>query len=173
MSCLRKGPSPIYVKSGKLGPWSGAMKRSSQNLPKTLAPCGLDCALCPDYKDYQDGFSITSERMRALLRQHRFAARVATEHARFDLREFKKGLDWFARQKNLCTGCLKGPKPTRSALLPGCDPGCPIRACAGDRGIQVCSACPDFPCFRSCYSRRGLANLRRRFDRRHSGNVHS
>jgi len=149
------------------------MKRSSQNLPKTLAPCGLDCALCPDYNDYQDGFSITSERMRALLRQHRFAARVATEHARFDLREFKKGLDWFARQKNLCTGCLRGPKPTRSALLPGCDPGCPIRACAGDRGIQVCSACPDFPCFRSCYSRRGLANLRRGFDRRHSGNVHS
>lgn len=159
------------MKSGKLGPWSGAMKRSSQNLPKTLAPCGLDCALCPDYKDYQDGFSLTAERMRALLRQHRFAARVATEHGRFDLREFKKGLDWFARQKNLCAGCLRGPKPTRSVLLPGCDPACPIRACAGGRGVRVCSACPDFPCFRSYYSRRGLAKLRREFDRRHPSNA--
>ena len=127
--------------------------------------------MCPDYKHYQDGFSLTAERMRALLRQHRFAARVATEHGRFDLHEFKKGLDWFAGQKNLCTGCLSGPKPTRSVLLPGCDPGCPIRPCAGRRGVQVCSACPDFPCFRSYYSRRGLARLRRESDRRRPGNA--
>jgi len=166
-----KRPESYICEVRKLGPWSGAMKRSSQNLPKTLAPCGLDCALCPDYKDYQDGFSLTAERMRALLRQHRFAARVATEHGRFDLREFKKGLDWFARQKNLCAGCLRGPKPTRSVLLPGCDSACPIRACAGGRGVRVCSACPDFPCFRSYYSRRGLAKLRREFDRRHPSNV--
>jgi len=127
--------------------------------------------LCPDYKDYQDGFSLTAERMRALLRQHRFAARVASEHGRFDIHVFKKGLDWFARQKNLCTGCIRGPKRTRSALLPGCDPACPIRACAGGHGVHICSACPDFPCFRSYYSRRGLASLRRGFDRRHLGNV--
>jgi len=166
-----KNPSPIYTKSEKLDPWSVAMKRGGQTLSETLAPCGLDCALCPDYKDYQDGFSLTAERMRALLRQHRFAARVTSEHGNFDIREFKKGLDWFARQKNLCTGCMRGPKPTRSALLPGCDPACPIRACAGAREIQVCSACPKFACFRSYYSRRGLANLRRGFDRRHLSNA--
>jgi len=159
------------MKSRKRSPRSEAMKRSAQTLPETLAPCGLDCALCPDYKDYADGFSLTAERMRVLLRQHRFAVTVATEHGKFDLREFKKGLDWFARQKNLCAGCHRGPKPTRSALLPGCDPGCPIRACARGRQIQVCSACPNFPCFRSYYSPRGLANLRRWFDRRRPRNA--
>jgi hypothetical protein len=135
-------------------------------MPETLAPCGLDCAFCPDYKDYRNGFSSTAKKMQALLRQHRFAAKTATEHGKFDVDEFKKGLDWFTRQRNLCRGCLGGPKPTGSVLLPGCDPGCPIRVCARGRGIQACSVCPDFPCFRSNYSPRGLANLRRGLDSR-------
>jgi hypothetical protein len=143
-----------------------AMKRTTQSLADTLAPCGLDCASCPDYKDYGDGFSQTSERLRTLLRLHRFASMVATEHGEFDLREFMKGLEWFALQKNLCAGCLRGPKPTGSNLLPGCDPRCPIRACAHERGITICSVCSDFPCFRSTYSPRGLANIRRGFDNR-------
>ena len=156
---------------GRPGSWSGVMKRSDSRIqPETVAPCGLDCALCPDYRGYPNGFSVTAERMQVLLRQHRFAARVAIEHGRFDLHEFKKGLGWFARQKNMCTGCFRRPKPTRSVLLPGCDSACPIRTCAGEHGIRVCSACPDFPCFRSNYSRRGLANLRRGLHRKLLGN---
>jgi hypothetical protein len=156
---------------GRSSPWSGLMKRSDPHIqPESMAPCGLDCALCPDYKGYPRGFSVTAERMRVLLRQHRFAAKVATEHGKFDLHEFSKGLAWFTRQKNMCTGCSRRPMPTRSVLLPGCDLACPIRTCADDRGIRVCSACPDFPCFRSQYSRRGLAHLRRGLDRKLPGN---
>jgi hypothetical protein len=168
---LQQSSRVLCTKSERPSPWFAAMKRGTQTLPETLAPCGLVCALCPDYKDYPDGFSMTAERMRALLRQHLFAAKVATEHGKFDLREFKKGLDWFARQKNQCKGCTTGPKRTLSTLLPGCDPECPIRACARGRRIMVCFVCPDFPCFRSYYSPRGLANLRRGLKRRHHRNA--
>lgn len=143
-----------------------AKKGTTQSLPDTLAPCGLDCASCPDYKNYEDGFSQTAERLLALLGLRGFASAVATKHGEFDLGEFMKGLEWFALQRNLCEGCLRGPKPTGSVLLPGCDSGCPIRECAREREIRVCSACSDFPCFRSDYSPRGLANLREGYDSR-------
>ena len=45
--------------------------------------------------------------------------------------EFLEGLTG-----DVCPGCRAG----------GGDPGCKIRICARDRGVELCNRCADFPC---------------------------
>lgn len=128
-------------------------------IPDWLAPCGRDCERCPDYQGFTQGFAETARRLLQLLEQFPFSSDVVRESGGFDFEQFKSGLTWFAGQPNLCRGCASGPYVTSSELLPGCDPGCPIRACAREKNITLCTFCNAFPCQHSGYSRRGLEAL--------------
>lgn len=132
-----------------------------EEIPTELAPCGLLCLNCPDYMRYPQGFSKTAERMLELLKRHPYSAGCAEKHAKVNPDEFKKALRWFAAQKNLCGGCKAGPIKSSSPLLPGCDPSCPIRTCAKERGVSLCAFCESFPCQHSRHSPKGLRNLMR------------
>lgn len=128
-------------------------------IPDWLAPCGRDCERCPDYQGFTQGFAQTSSRLLRLLENYPFSSDVARETGGFDFAQFMLGLTWFAGQINLCGGCASGPCVTSSRLLPGCDPGCPIRVCAHEKNITLCAFCDAFPCQHSGYSRRGLESL--------------
>ncbi len=52
--------------------------------------------------------------------------------------DFRGTLDFLGAAS--CPGCRKG------ALQGCCIPGCPVPACAGERGVDFCGECPDFPC---------------------------
>lgn len=128
-------------------------------VPDWLAPCGRDCVQCPDYEGFPQGFAQTAQRLLQLLVEFPFSLDVARQHGGFDIDQFKSGLHWFAGQSNLCRGCAPGPCLSSSKLLPGCDSGCPIRACAREKSIALCAFCELFPCEHSAYSQRGMANL--------------
>ena len=130
-------------------------------IPDFLAPCGIDCRLCLDYKDFVDGLAQTAGRLIHLFEYYPFLTKTIQKFEKFDLKEFRKGLGWLAKQKNLCKGCRKGSLQCDSILLPGCDRNCPIRTCVQKREIELCVFCKDFPCPKSSYSKRGLPNLKR------------
>ena len=88
---------------------------------KLLALCGIDCLECPAY--------------------------LATQNNDDQLRE-KTAAQWSAmfkaqiRPQDInCDGCL-GPGPRRFAHCHQCQ----IRACALERGLANCAACPEYAC---------------------------
>ena len=128
-------------------------------VPEVIAPCGLDCRVCPDYEGYHEGLASTAARLRFLLQHHSIGAEACEQCGLPSFEDLMRGLTWMTEQENTCRGCAAGPGLTSSKLLPGCDPSCPIRTCARTREIRLCGFCPSFPCDRSHYSERGLANL--------------
>ena len=132
---------------------------TSHLLPCWLAPCGRDCEQCPDYSGFTQGFAKTARRMLSLFKGYPFSTGVARDTAGLDIDNLCHALRWFADQENQCSGCARGQCATTSRLLPGCDPGCPIRLCARSKDVGLCVFCRSFPCEHSGYSRHGLANL--------------
>jgi hypothetical protein len=96
--------------------------------------CGLYCGRCVFYVDgkireasqslwsHLRGLEIYAERM-----GEGFPALRAYQ-------EFEDVLGWFASQD--CPGCRRG----------GGVQGCSIRACCGEKGLELCSHCDRFPC---------------------------
>jgi len=131
------------------------------SIPSQIAPCGIDCRLCPDYKHFPYGFSNASSRLRFLIERFSYSIEIARKEGKFSTDEFINGLKWFSEQKNTCEGCLDSPSPSDSPLLLGCDQSCPTRRCATENNVQLCVLCDEFPCEHSSYSEKGLKNLER------------
>jgi len=135
--------------------------RMKMKIPNNIAPCGINCRLCPDYEHFPYGFSELSSRLFLLIKRFSYSIEIARKEGKFSTDDFINCLKWFSEQKNTCNGCLETPSQSDSPLLPGCDPNCPIRKCANEKNVQLCAFCEHFPCEHSSYSERGLSNLER------------
>jgi hypothetical protein len=93
-----------------------------------VAYCGLYCGLC-------------AERTRIPERAAALQQAMAEEGWPFwgptfpDFVEFWRFLEQLGTNGG-CPGCRAG----------GGNPQCPIRICARERGVELCSQCPDLPC---------------------------
>ena len=97
---------------------------------KHVTYCGLYCKLCAN-------LARIPQQAKAL--RDTFGKTGWPDYGEAYVPEFKafwKGLEHFSKLDEICPGCRGG-----------CGfPECPIRACAVERGLEVCSACADFPC---------------------------
>ncbi len=95
--------------------------------------CGLYCGLCASRRRIPD----EARRLRDSLHAEGYDLGYVDDP---DLRErlpaFWETLAVLAERP--CSGCRAG----------GGDPTCPMRVCAQERGLDVCSACEAFPCQR-------------------------
>lgn len=96
-----------------------------------VAYCGLCCGLCASRRRIPRQAAALREALR----------REGYDRGYFDIPGLEQLFPTFWEGLNLladrpCAGCREG----------GGYSACPIRACARDRDITVCSACSDFPC---------------------------
>ncbi|MBU1040761.1 MAG: DUF3795 domain-containing protein [Proteobacteria bacterium] len=109
---------------------------TEREFTRLVAPCGLFCGGCLAFA----GGPIRSHaRALADLLGPNFAAYAerlsAMDPALCEYPQFARVLEFLAR--GTCRGCREG----------GCLLGnCGVRACALERGVNVCGLCPDFPC---------------------------
>jgi hypothetical protein len=98
---------------------------------KYVTYCGLYCRLCAN-------MARIPKQARAL---RETLTKEGYEHFGKDEIEgfepFWKALERFGQMDKTCAGCRSGECG---------DPRCEIRKCAKAKGVEVCSACPDFPC---------------------------
>jgi hypothetical protein len=94
--------------------------RRDVSMTGTIAFCGLDCANC-------EGYQMTQANDLDALKN--LAAKWAVEYNAPNM-----GI-----QDVTCDGC-RGPR------LGGYCHTCPVRACAAQRGVETCAACPDYAC---------------------------
>ena len=86
-----------------------------------IAACGLDCAQCEAYQATQADDLLALEAIAEKWRQEYNAPGLTADTL-------------------LCDGCMaEGRKIGHCAE-------CRIRACAVERGLANCAACPDYPC---------------------------
>lgn len=101
-----------------------------------LAPCGLDCSRCADYREGE--ISALSTRLRELLGNYRrlaaMKAGVKPEFAHYD--QFVALLDAFSAAA--CSGC-RGDHIT-------CPLDCAAKTCHKDNGVDFCFQCGRYPC---------------------------
>ncbi|MBN2383489.1 DUF3795 domain-containing protein [bacterium] len=92
--------------------------------------CGLYCRLCST----KSRIPRTSTMLRNTLDQEgwlNFGEYVIPE-----FKSFWSGLEKLAGFETDCPDCRGGCG----------DPGCTIRKCATERGVELCPLCPDYPC---------------------------
>jgi hypothetical protein len=103
-----------------------------------VAPCGLDCRKCLARKggDIQTLSAALGERLGEF---GRYAERFAGYDPAFGgYPQFRTLLDRLAA--GTCSGCRAG----------GCiHPGCAIRPCVLEKGVDFCYECAEFPCDRA------------------------
>jgi len=98
---------------------------------KYVTYCGLYCGLCANLARIPKQARTLQDTMQK--EGYEFFGKYAVEG--FD--SFWKALDHLSQLDRRHPGCRSG----------ACgDPECKIRACAKAKGIDVCSACRDFPC---------------------------
>jgi predicted nucleic acid binding AN1-type Zn finger protein len=86
-----------------------------------IAACGLDCAKC-------DAFIATQANDQAAL--EKLAEKWRVDYHSPDI----------TAANLLCDGCMAGGRTI------GYCKECKIRACAQERGLENCAACPDYAC---------------------------
>lgn len=106
-----------------------------EQMLRDIAACGLVCRSCTEYnagpiaehaqalERWLEGFDAFAERFSA------FQPRLAQFPA------FRDVLTMLAHGR--CSGCRVGD---------GCMPGCAVRACTRERGLDFCAECAEFPC---------------------------
>jgi hypothetical protein len=101
--------------------------KAFQNVKDQIGFCGIWCGSCV----------VGNGTLRELTRRYKelINAYSLKEWAPkdFDFDEFFKGLESIQKMP-LCAGCLKG----------GGRDDCEMRACASDKGLQVCTSCQEF-----------------------------
>lgn len=105
---------------------------------RLVAYCGLNCGECPTYKGRY--FRMLAEELEELIKANHHPEWVP-EYGRidFDYDEFLNGLTYYSKVES---GCFN-VEPCKG----GCQvPGCPIKPCAKERGVEVCFECDEFPC---------------------------
>ncbi len=86
-----------------------------------IAACGLDCSICEAYVATQANDQAALERIAAKWRVDFKAPGITAENI-------------------LCDGCMAGGRTIGHCAE------CGIRLCALERGVENCSACPDYGC---------------------------
>lgn len=99
---------------------------------KHVTYCGLYCRLCANFARIPRQASALRDTMR------RDGWEDYGPHVLPGFKEFWAALGRLSRLDRTCPGCRGGCGP----------PHCEIRPCARERGVEVCSACEDFPCAR-------------------------
>ncbi|HOI70404.1 MAG: DUF3795 domain-containing protein [Methanothrix sp.] len=95
-----------------------------------VGPCGIVCGFCPLGSG---AVAETAERARGFLEGCNipdWAPLVSEEGCGIDWHQVVEGLEWMRRYA-LCPGCESGGGP----------PDCPIRVCAREKGLDLCSFC--------------------------------
>ena len=105
-----------------------------------LTCCGLYGGQCARYRGYT-AFRRAASILAEVCDAHGFVHWMPEAATEFDYMEFRKGLDFFARDDTwfVCNNCCKGGG--------GGPPGC-VRECCQEHGVDVCFECGEFPCAR-------------------------
>lgn len=107
-----------------------------QQVLKCLAPCGLDCSRCSEYKDGEIK-ELSADLLQALGNYGRLAkmkSQINPAFANFD--DFKEILSNFSKAS--CGGC-------RSDRC-FCPTGCEAKTCHKEKEVDFCFECNEFPC---------------------------
>ena len=105
---------------------------------RLVAYCGLNCGECGTYKG--KFFRMLARELKELIEAHDHRDWVSKFGGiDFDYEEFLKGLTYYTK---LESGCFN-ENPCKG----GCQvPGCMIKPCAKERGVEICFECDEFPC---------------------------
>jgi len=93
----------------------------TEDTEKKIAACGLDCAQCDAYKATQANDEAALEALAKKWRIEYNSPNIKAENI-------------------LCDGCLGEGRTI------GYCQECKIRACAFERGLENCAACPEYSC---------------------------
>lgn len=93
---------------------------------ETVAYCGLSCATCPIHAATMQEDSEEQARMRAGI------VRLCRE---------RYGINYTLEDITDCDGCR-----TEGGRLFASSRSCSIRKCAGERKLDTCAYCPEYPC---------------------------
>lgn len=106
-------------------------KQAFEELKTQMGPCGIACATC----DLGNGtVAETANTLKQQLQMYEVStwAPQAPGGSEIDFNQLGKSLDW-VHTYTRCLGCEQGGGP----------PDCAIRACAKERGYDICSQCAD------------------------------
>jgi len=107
------------------------LKEAFDQVKDQMGPCGIACATC----DLGNGtVAETAAKLGQYLGMYsvREWAPMLPGGSDIDFDQLDKNLGW-VKTYTRCFGCDRGGGP----------PDCAIKACAGDRGHEICSQCPD------------------------------
>jgi hypothetical protein len=103
--------------------------------------CGGYCGTCARWKDYT-AFRRSASLLAELVDAHGFRHWLPEAPIDFDYAEFRKGLEFFARDD--CWLVCRVPCREGTAGPPFC-----VRECCKDHEVDVCFECAEFPCDRA------------------------
>lgn len=105
---------------------------------RLVAYCGLNCGECGTYKG--KFFRMLARELKELIKAYHHLDWVPKFGGiDFDYEEFLKGLTYYTK---LESGCFN-ENPCKG----GCQvPGCMIKPCAKEKGVEICFECDEFPC---------------------------
>lgn len=105
---------------------------------RLVAYCGLHCGECGTYRG--KFFRMLAGELKELIEAHDHQDWVPKFGGiDFDYEEFLKGLTYYTK---LESGCFN-----ENPCKEGCQvPGCMIKPCAKERGVEICFECDEFPC---------------------------
>lgn len=100
--------------------------------------CGIYCGGCGMYRGRI--IAKVAQDLKELIEAHKYPEWVP-EFGGIDFKftEFRKGLAYFTKKNSGCycqESCIDG----------GGVPGCEIKQCAKNRGVEICFECDEFPC---------------------------
>ncbi len=105
---------------------------------KLIGYCGIYCGGCGMYKGRI--IAKVADDLKELIEAHGYPVWVPEFGGiDFNFMEFQKGLSYFTKENSGCY-CQE---PCKDG---GGVPGCEIKKCAEDQGVEICFQCSDYPC---------------------------
>ena len=106
------------------------MKKESETIGIQVGPCGIVCISCPLGSGTIAETAIKTMEFIRSCKIPEWAPFVSEEGGKVDWEKVEEGLEWMTKYA-ICAGCESGGGP----------PDCPIRVCARDKGLDLCSFC--------------------------------
>ena len=107
------------------------MSEAQERIKGQAGPCGIICVSCPLGNG---AVAESASRTRKNIADYKIAmwSPFVPGGEAIDWAAVDRGLDWLEKYA-VCAGCGNGGGP----------PDCTIRICAREKGIDLCSSCPD------------------------------
>lgn len=116
-------------------------RRNRKVKPEDLVGyCGIYCGACARWREHE-AVKGCAAILAEIVECHNFKDLASHHGAEFDYKEFRKGLDFLARNDTWFV-CQKSCRDDEAKA------GCPLRKCCNSRGLDVCFECDEFPCDR-------------------------